>query len=81
MSYIIAEIGNNHEGDISWAKSAITQAKLCGADAVKFQAIIPNNLVNADARRDRVQTLEKLCLPINSFNELFEFAKRKCRSW
>ena len=77
MSYIIAEIGNNHEGDMSWAKSAITQAKLCGADAVKFQAIIPNNLVNANARRDRVKTLEKLCLPINSFEELFEFAKNQ----
>ena len=77
MSYIIAEVGNNHEGDISWAKRAITQAKLCGADAVKFQAINPSSLVNAIVRKDRVEALEKLCLPLSAFEELFAFAKQK----
>ena len=77
MSYIIAEIGNNHEGDISWAMRAITKAKLCGADAVKFQAIDPSSLVNANARADRVKALGKLCLPLNSFESLFDFAKNE----
>jgi len=75
MSYIIAEIGNNHEGDISWAMKAITEAKLCGADAVKFQAIDPSSLVNTNARGERVKSLEKLCLPLASFERLFDFAK------
>ena len=34
---IIAEIGINHNGDISIAKRLIKEAKECGADAVKFQ--------------------------------------------
>ena len=35
--YFIAEIGVNHEGSIKSAKKLITQAKLAGANAVKFQ--------------------------------------------
>jgi len=35
--YIIAEIGINHNGDINLAKDMISEAKNCGADAVKFQ--------------------------------------------
>lgn len=35
--FIIAEIGINHNGDISLAKEMILSAKNCGADAVKFQ--------------------------------------------
>ena len=36
-TFIIAEIGINHNGDIKIAKEMIKEAKLCGADAVKFQ--------------------------------------------
>ena len=36
--YIIAEIGVNHEGDMSLAKRLIEEAKEGGADAVKFQS-------------------------------------------
>ena len=35
--YIIAEIGINHNGYLSLAKKMIREAKLAGADAVKFQ--------------------------------------------
>ena len=35
--FIIAEIGINHQGNIEIAKSLITKALECGADAVKFQ--------------------------------------------
>lgn len=35
--FIIAEIGINHNGDISIAKQLIDTAKRCGCDAVKFQ--------------------------------------------
>ena len=35
--FIIAEIGINHNGDLDLAKKMILSAKLCGADAVKFQ--------------------------------------------
>ena len=36
-TYIIAEIGINHNGDIDLAKKLIQESKNCGADAVKFQ--------------------------------------------
>lgn len=35
--FIAAEIGINHNGDISLAKEMIEAAKNCGVDAVKFQ--------------------------------------------
>jgi sialic acid synthase len=36
-TYIIAEIGQNHNGDIKIAKLLIEMANRCGANAVKFQ--------------------------------------------
>jgi sialic acid synthase len=36
-AYVIAEIGNNHQGDLDKAKALIHAAKECGVDAVKFQ--------------------------------------------
>lgn len=35
--YVIAEIGANHNGDMSLARKMIAAAKDCGCDAVKFQ--------------------------------------------
>ena len=35
--YIIAEIGNNHEGSLINAKKLIIEAAKCRVDAVKFQ--------------------------------------------
>ena len=37
MSYVIAEIGINHNGDIDLAKELIDMAHNSGCDAVKFQ--------------------------------------------
>ena len=36
-AYVIAEIGNNHQGDVERAKALIHSAKECGVDAVKLQ--------------------------------------------
>ncbi len=35
--YVIAEIGQNHQGELSLAKELLHAAKLCGVDAVKSQ--------------------------------------------
>lgn len=37
-TYVIAEAGSNHNGDLSLAKALIEEAAKAGADAVKFQA-------------------------------------------
>ncbi len=36
-SFVIAEIGNNHNGSLDQAKALIDAAKACGADCAKFQ--------------------------------------------
>jgi sialic acid synthase SpsE len=36
--YIIAELGSNHNGDMEIARELIKQAKMAGADCVKFQS-------------------------------------------
>jgi sialic acid synthase len=36
-AYVIAEIGNNHQGEVEKAKELIHAARECGVDAVKFQ--------------------------------------------
>ena len=46
--YIIAEIGANHNGDMSLAKNMIKEAKRCGADAVKFQSWTPSSLISKE---------------------------------
>ena len=43
--FIIAEIGINHNGRIKNAFNLIKKAKFCGADAVKFQSFIPEQVV------------------------------------
>ncbi len=45
---VIAEIGNNHEGDFSLAERMIVEAARTGAGAVKFQTIVPERLVAPD---------------------------------
>ena len=42
MTYIIAEIGINHNGDIAKAGEMISKAKLAGANCVKFQKRTPD---------------------------------------
>ena len=57
--FIIAEIGNNHEGDFHLAIELIDHAASCGADAVKFQTIIPELFISRK-EKDRIKNLQKL---------------------
>ncbi len=42
---IIAEIGINHNGDVSLAKKSVDEAKRIGVDAVKFQVFKAEDFV------------------------------------
>lgn len=55
---IVAEIGNNHEGDPTRARQMIREAAAAGVDAVKFQTIVPERLVSAD-QADRLAQLRR----------------------
>ena len=47
-SYIIAEAGVNHNGDVKLAKMLIEEAVRAGADAVKFQSFITEELITPE---------------------------------
>ena len=44
-SYLIAEAGVNHNGDLAMARELVLSAKRCGADAIKVQTFTAKKLV------------------------------------
>jgi len=54
-TFIIAEAGVNHNGDLSKALELINIASEAGADAVKFQTFIADNLVTLSAPKAKYQ--------------------------
>ena len=54
-TFVIAEIGVNHNGDPEIARRLIDVARDAGADAVKFQTFKADKLVAASARKARYQ--------------------------
>lgn len=66
---IVAEIGNNHEGDLSVAAEMIRAAAAAGADAVKFQTIVPERLVAA-SQPERLAQLRQFQFSPNQFASL-----------
>lgn len=72
---IIAEAGNNHEGDFARAEEMIGRALDAGADAIKFQTIVPEKLVAAN-ETDRLALLNRFRLDAEQFVQLAEASKR-----
>lgn len=85
-TYIIAEAGVNHNGDFNLAKKMIYEAKQAGADAVKFQTFVSQNLVSSYAPKAEYQKkttgssesqqdmLRKLELSFGDFKLLQDYA-------
>lgn len=73
--FIIAEIGNNHEGSFTLAKKMIKAAKDSGADAVKFQTIIPEKLVEEGETR-RLKQLRKFKLSNGNYLQLKKYCEK-----
>ena len=72
--FIIAEIGNNHEGDFNLALKMVRMAAEAGADAVKFQTIVPTQLVSFIDQK-RVKQLTRFQLSPDEFLKLSEQAQ------
>ena len=72
-TYIIAEIGINHNGDISLAKELIDSANRAGADAVKFQTYITEKRVPEGY--PKFDLLKKCELSFDSFLELKKYSQ------
>lgn len=68
-TYIIAEIGINHGGDLSLAKKLIDSAARAGVDAVKFQTYLTEK--RAPKGNQVIFDILKQCeLPFEAFGEL-----------
>jgi sialic acid synthase SpsE len=73
---IVAEIGNNHEGDFERAKEMIARAAEAGVDAVKFQTIVPEKLVSS-REAPRLAQLRRFKFTYAQFAALAEVAERQ----
>ena len=74
-TYVVAEIGINHGGDIEVAKRLIDSAAKAGADAVKFQTYIAEKRVSK--RDTALYDILKSCeLPFEAFKELKDYASQ-----
>lgn len=95
-SFIIAEIGNNHQGDKKLAKKLVDLAFEAGADCVKFQmrdldSLYRNTGTDSDACLDlgseyTLDLLKKFQLSRDDLFEVFEYSRNKgilplCTPW
>lgn len=87
-TFIIAEAGVNHDGDLAVAHALVDAAADAGADAVKFQTFNPAALVSDEApaaayQRDRTGATEQramldaLTLPAEAWTALAAHAERR----
>jgi len=88
-TFIIAEAGVNHNGDIKIAKKLIDVAVDARADAIKFQTFKAENVVTSTTPKAKYQIknmgtdesqfemLKKLELPASGYKELFAYCKEK----
>ncbi|WP_407421263.1 N-acetylneuraminate synthase [Methanobrevibacter sp.] len=85
-TFIIAEIGVNHNGSVELARKMIESASDCGVDAVKFQTFTSEDLVTKQAKTAKYQEentnedsqfemLKKLELSFDDFYELKKYAE------
>jgi len=87
-TFVIAEIGVNHNGDMNLAKKMIKSAKKCGADAVKFQTFTAKSLVslhtpkvpyqklNSNKKETHYQMINKLEFKKKDHLEIIKYCKK-----
>ena len=95
-TFVIAEVGNNHNGDIALAKRLVDLAIEARADCVKFQmrdlgSLYSNNGKNAEASYDlgsqyTLDLLNKFQLSNDALFEVFDYCKQQgimplCTPW
>ena len=85
--YFIAEMSNNHNGNLTTAKRIIERAKECGADAVKLQTYTADSItincnreefvIKSDvwAGRSYYELYQSISMPLEWHRELFQFAR------
>jgi sialic acid synthase SpsE len=84
-TFIIAEAGVNHNGDINLAYKLIDAAKEAGADAVKFQTFKSEKVIskkaemaeyqkkNTGKEESQIEMIKRLELTYNDFSDLKKY--------
>ncbi len=87
--FVIAEIGVNHNGDLTMARALIDVAVEAGADAVKFQTFRADRLVTPDAPKaeyqlqttgdaqSQLEMLRRLELSADAHRELHSYCEER----
>lgn len=84
-TFIIAEAGSNHNGDLEKAKKLIDKAVEAGADAVKFQTFRAKDMYVEDSgeveylkdEREIYEIIEDMEMPYEWIPELHEYCQEK----
>ena len=71
---VVAEIGNNHEGDFEVAKAMVHRAAECGVGAVKFQTFQTRYFGNPQDR-GRYERLLQFEIPYAQWEKLHRLTK------
>ena len=85
QTFIIAEIGANHDGNLEQAKQLIDVAKEAGVDAVKFQSFTVENWISKEMTsfptlepdKDILDTLKKCELPYPMYKKIKSYTEKK----
>jgi len=94
-AFVIAEIGNNHQGDINLAKELVDHAVAASVDCVKFQMRSMKSLYKDSGKGDisadlgaqyTLDLLSKFQLSNNELIDVFDYARSKgilplCTPW
>ena len=73
--FVIAEMANSHEGNLSQAKKIVECASKAGADAIKFQKFTADEYV--DPNHEDYELFKKLEMTKKEWKELIGFTKKK----
>ncbi len=88
-TFIIAEVGVNHNADLRIANELIDAAVWAGADAVKFQVAIPELVVTTSAPKaayqdnatriaeSQLEMIQRIHFPLNQYPQLKDECQRK----
>lgn len=88
-TFIIAEAGVNHNGDINLAKKLVDMTVECGADAIKFQTFKASESTgefadkaeyqkeNHPIEESQLEMIRKLELPFEQFQEIQDYCNEK----
>lgn len=74
--FVVAEAGINHNGDMETAKKMIESAVECGANGIKFQTLLPEELFSENLNPEWFEMIKKWSFNKKQHLELFNHAKK-----